>query len=79
MGLRRDEPAVYQRYIVLRRLDAAVGFFLEAMKHIDGIAKTQRVDSAKGIALKVFDHFQHACMTVASQWFGVWMPATGLR
>jgi hypothetical protein len=42
-------------HVALRRRDASLGFLLEGVQYIDGVAEPHRVDGAVGVAVEVFD------------------------
>ena len=73
------QPAFDQLDIRLRRGDAFGRFLLEAVKHVDGVAKPDGINSSVGVAFQVLDHLQHASRALALQRFSSFVLLAGLR
>ena len=63
--------------ITLRSLNAALRLLLEAMKHINGSLKTNRIDGSISVSAMIANKLQDAAAN-AFQNFGRWRMLSGL-
>ena len=68
-----------QIHVFFRRLDSALGLFLETVQDINPTSELDGVDGAECVAAKVFHHLQHACRPEPSHHLCVLVFTTRLR
>jgi hypothetical protein len=78
VGLGQDKPATNQVDILFWCRDAASGFLLEGVQHVNRLWESNRINSSVRISVVIVHDFENSCSAEATERFGAQVLPTAL-